>query len=470
MSKFYITTPIYYVNAKPHIGHAYTTLAADVLARFHAQIGDKSFFLTGTDEHGLNIARAAEKAGKPNQEFCNEISQKFKKTWQNLNIKYSDFIRTTSARHKKGAQAFLFKLKENNVLYEGEYKGLYCTGCESFITEKELNKDGKCPAHLRAPEKVKEKNSFFKLKKFLPKVKSAIEFDKLKIEPAHIKSEVLGLFKQGLDDFSVSREKVKWGISLPWDKSQTIYVWVEALTNYITARGYPNFSHNAWPADIHLMAKDIIKFHCVYWPAMLMAANLDLPNKIFAHGFFTINGQKMSKSIGNIIDPNELIDKFGVDGARYLILSQFPFGQDGDIQESKFIEKYNADLANGIGNLAARVSKMIENANLGATARAVSADDKFKKEFNNLMKSLKLYEALQLIFQKIKQLDVYINEKRVWEMKDENTQKKVFTKLVNDIIMIGERISPFLPETGGKILKIFRAEKIKKREALFPRK
>ncbi|MFH2104698.1 MAG: class I tRNA ligase family protein [Parcubacteria group bacterium] len=326
-NKFYITTPIYYVNDKPHIGHAYTTVAADVLARYHRLRGDDVHFLTGNDEHGDKVARSAEEAGQEPQAFCDEMSAKYQLTWDRLNIGYDDYIRTTEPRHKEAVQDFLTVLKDKGAIYEGTYEGLYCTGCEKFLTDKELV-DGECPDHKKAPEKLSEKNYFFKLGDYLNEVKRQIEKDEIKVDPENIKREVLGLFKQDLQDFSVSRESVKWGIELPFDKSQKTYVWVEALQNYITAIGYKDDQKKFkryWPADVHLMAKDIIKFHAIFWPAMLLAADLPVPKQIFAHGFFTIDGQKMSKTIGNVIDPNDLVDEYGADATRYLILSQFWF-------------------------------------------------------------------------------------------------------------------------------------------------
>ncbi|MBU1074666.1 class I tRNA ligase family protein, partial [Patescibacteria group bacterium] len=307
----FITTPIYYVNDKPHIGHAYTTVAADILARWHKQKGDEVFFLTGTDEHGAKVAESAKLANKSPQQLCDKNSKLFKEAFDNLNLSYDYFIRTTDQRHEKSVAKFMQKLYDQGDIYEGTYEGLYCTGCENFLTEKELV-DGKCPDHLKEPEKISEKNYFFKLTKYLSKVQTLIEKDEIKILPEDKKKEALGLFKQGLEDFSVSRENVKWGIPLPFDKSQVTYVWVEALQNYISAIGYGDDRREFekwWQNPLHIMAKDILKFHCIYWPALLLAAGEEPPKQMFLHGFFSINGQKMSKSIGNVIDPNDLVAK-----------------------------------------------------------------------------------------------------------------------------------------------------------------
>jgi methionyl-tRNA synthetase len=494
-NKFYITTPIYYVNDKPHIGHSYTTIVADVLARYNRMLGRDVFFLTGTDEHGAKVAQAAEKVVKEPKEFCDEMAAKFQMTWDSLDISYNKFIRTTDKEHERAVEKFFLVLKEKGAIYEGKYEGLYCTGCEKFITEKELV-DGKCPDHKKEPEKILEKNYFFKLKDYLEKVKDLIKPDKIKVEPEQIKKEVLGLFKQNLEDFSVSRESVKWGIKLPFDETQVSYVWVEALQNYISAIGYENDQdkfNKFWPADLHLMAKDIIKFHAIYWPAMLLAADLPLPKVIFAHGFFTINGQKMSKTIGNVIDPNDLVKKYGADATRYLILSQFPFGQDGDIKADKFDEQYNADLANNLGNLFSRVFKLaqsIENSNTKIDEKIKERTLNVWQEYEEAMNDFRIDKSLEGVRSLIDFSNKYIDEKKPWKLKktDQDEFSSLMISFLEMIRHVAFMIQPFMPNVSDKIVeqigcsddkklsidkikewRKFDIEKIKEGIILFPR-
>ena len=473
-NKFYITTPIYYTNQAPHIGTAYTTVAADVLARYYRKLGKDVFFLTGTDEHGEKIAQAAEKVNKSPQEFVDEIAGLFKKAWKKLNISYDDFIRTTDEKHKKGVEKFLLKLKESGKIYQDEYKAMYCSGCEDFIFKKDLV-DGKCPYHKKEPELISETNYFFKLKDFLPQVKELIEKDKIIIEPKERKKEVLSLLKQDLGNLSISRQKVKWGIDLPFDKKQKTYVWVDALQNYITAIGYGDDSKKFdkyWPADLHLIAKDIVKFHAIFWPALLLATGLELPKKIFVHGFFTVEGQKMSKSLGNTIDPIYLVDKYGADAVRYFLLREISFGNDGDFSIKRLEERYNSDLANGFGNLVSRVLALSEKVGAKAEKANKEFDSEIKlvqEKYKKAIKDIKFNEALESVWQLISFCDEHIEKNKPWELikNNQDKAKKVLGQLLTTIEEIVNLLGPFIPETSEKILKQIKQNK--KIEALFPR-
>jgi len=446
--RFFITTPIYYVNDKPHIGHSYTTIVGDVLARFHRINGEETFYLTGTDEHGAKVAEEAKAQGKTPQELCDQNSQLFKKAWEKLNISYDYFVRTTDKRHEKAVIKLLqemnqAKIKGQPVVYQGEYSGLYCLGCEKFLTEKELV-DGKCPNHLTAPQKITEKNYFFRLSEFLSKVETLISSGQIKIIPDERKLETLGLFKQGLEDFSISREKVTWGIPLPFDQKQIAYVWVDALPNYISAVGYgdnPKEFKKWWTeADvIHLTGKDILKFHNIFWPAMLLSVGLKTPDIIVNHGFFTVKGQKMSKSLGNVIDPHYLVDQFGADAARYLLLTQFPFGVDGDIQADRFVEKFNSELANDLGNLVSRVAKMVSDYCNGAIPEAKAYDDsdeeikslatQTSQKVMELISEIKVTSAIEEVFKLVKKANQYVEASAPWNLAKNKEQNKLHTKL-----------------------------------------
>jgi methionyl-tRNA synthetase len=469
--KILITTPIYYVNDKPHWGHAYTTVAADVLTRFFRAQGNEVFFLTGTDEHGAKVAESAEKLGKNPKALCDENSEAYKIAWQKLGIKYDHFIRTTDKIHEEKVVGFLKGLKDKNVVYEKEYEGLYCVGCEKFLTEKDLI-DGKCPDHKTEPKKIAEKNYFFKLTDYLDKIEKLISKDELLIQPGTAKKEVLGLFKQSLEDFSISRqkEKVKWGIDLPFGENQTVYVWVDALLNYYTGNGTKEFDVY-WGKGrvIHILGKDILKFHAIFWPAMLLAAGKNIPQREFIHGFFTIDGQKMSKTLGNVIDSNEIVDKFGVDATRYLLLSQFPFGQDGDVKKEKFGEKYNSDLANGLGNLVARVLTLANKHGVkqGKIEKEIEKRIKETKEaYEKDIQDFKLFEILEEIWKFIGFCDKYIEENKPWQITGKKKLEQVLSNLLYCISEIADLIEPFLPETGEKIKTQL---KTGKSEILFPR-
>jgi methionyl-tRNA synthetase len=476
-TRFMITTPIYYVNDRPHIGQAYCTIAADVLARYHRSAGEETFFLTGTDEHGSKIEEMAKKMEMTPQRLCDLNVEFFKKAWRGLNISYDYFVRTTDSRHEKAVAKLLDLLhkartsKGEMVVYEGEYSGLYCVGCEKFITEKDLV-DGLCPDHLQKPKVITEKNYFFRLSSYLKMVEELIQTDRLKISPAERKKETLGLFRQELDDFSISREKVSWGIPLPFDPRQNAYVWVDALPNYISAVGYgdaPEQFRKWWREGtvVHLIGKDILKFHAVFWPAMLLALGEKTPDRIFVHGYFTINSQKMSKTLGNVVYPETLVETYGSDAARYLLLTQFPFGQDGDIQEEKFAEKYNADLANDLGNLVSRTLKMVENYCQGRIPPAGSydpADENLKKEaigcYDSVwgrIQEINLNQAIDLIMRLVKSTNRYVENQAPWALaKDKKTERldTVLYVSCETLRIISTLFYPVLPQKCKKIREL----------------
>lgn len=481
--KFYITTPIYYASGKPHIGHAFAVIYADVVARWRRGRGENVLFLTGLDEHGSKIEEKAKKEGKEPQGFVDEISQDYIKAWQALNVSNDDFIRTTSERHKKGVLEFIKKIHGAGDIYEGVYEGLYCVGCENFVLERNLV-NGLCPDHLIPPQKIKEKNYFFSLKKYIPHIKEKILQGELKISPETRKNEILSMIETGMPDFSITRENLKWGIPYPYDNSptggQTIYVWADALANYITALDFPDGEKfkTFWPADIHIVGAEINKFHSIFWPAMLLSAALPLPKEIFVHGLFTVNGQKMSKTIGNIIDPLDLADEFGADAVRYLLLTQSPAFEHGDVKAGEFANKYNSDLANGVGNLFERSFTMMVDFKNGKINEGLPGDPKIKeladaveKRYENHMDNHRLFEALADIFSFIKTLDVYINEEKPWVLNKNNDKKldEVLNTLLFGIEKIISWLEPFIPlkmEQAKNYLEKLRKGEIKKGEKL----
>ncbi|MBZ9577470.1 methionine--tRNA ligase [Patescibacteria group bacterium] len=479
MKKFYIPTSIPYTNAPPHIGFALEAVQADVLARYHRILGEDVFFLTGTDEHGLKIKKAAQEAGKDPKEFTDEISAEFKKLEKTLNLSNDDFIRTTDEkRHWPTVKKIWLKLKENGDIYKKKYKGFYCSGCEAFITEKDLV-DGKCPNHQIEPELVEEENYFFRLSKYLNQIEKSIKKDELKIIPETRKNEVLGYIKTGFGDISFSRAKEKyWGFPVPDDDTQIIYVWGDALPNYISALGFAENGDKFkkyWPADVHCIGKDILKFHALIWPGMLLSLGLSLPKKIFVHGFITVGGQKMSKSLGNVIDPFELVEKYGIDAVRYYLLREIPPTEDGDFTYEKFEQRYNSDLASGIGNLLARVRVMAEGVSFKEDNLKI-VEPKIKETRGNYKKALeefKFNEALRAIWDLISFCDKYIEKERPWEKKENSPQ--VLGNLLVILNNIAELLQPFLPETSERITKgIERDEKSgkfknKRGKLLFPR-
>jgi len=455
MKKFFVTTPIYYINDIPHIGHTCTTIAADILARLHRQLGDEVFFLTGTDEHGQKVAECAIRENLDTQTYCDKIAPTFINAWKNLNISNDFFIRTTDKRHEKIVADFLTKIKENDDVYKAKYEGWYCIGCEKFLTETDLV-DGHCPLH--PPEKTvkkSEENWFFRLSKYVPKLIELIENDKTNyIYPAGKRAEVLAKLKGGVNDISLSRENVEWGIPVPWDTKQTVYVWFDALINYYSATQFVEGKKDFWPANLHLLGKEILWFHTVIWQAMLLSAKIELPIKTFTHSFYMIDSQKMSKSLGNVISPSQLVDLFGVDGTRYLIARSIPVENDSDVGINKFREKYNADLANNLGNLVSRICKLASNLQFPTNNFQID------EEFNKLIDDLKLNEAIDWVFDKfINESNDKLNNVAPWKLEaNDPARVKVLGECVNNLRQVAYYLSSIMPEACEKITKVFEGE------------
>lgn len=490
--KFYITTSIAYVNAAPHVGFALESVQADVLARFHSAYVKNSYFLTGTDEHGAKIARAAEVAKKTPQELVDGNSEKFRELKDTLNLSWDNFIRTSDQKvHWPVAQEIWKRLEKSGDLYRKTYSGLYCVGHEAFVTSKDLV-DGKCIDHKKEPEKISEDNWFFKLSKYTRDIEMKIKSDELKIIPEGRKNEILSLLNEGLEDVSFSRpsKDLSWGVPVPGDDTQTMYVWADALSNYISGYGLNAEASpdpkglggiKEWekhPADVHLVGKDILRFHAAIWPAMLMSAELGLPRSIFVHGHILVNGEKMSKSVGNVIDPFELVKKYGTDPVRYYLLREIPSGNDGDFSYEKFEERYNGDLANGLGNFAARVSTLasgLEEISMKKLDQHILEKIEITKtRFSDKLLDFRLHESLAVIFELIQFGDRYVNDKKPWDKNmDAKEKEAVLANLVAILRASGDFLFPFLPQTAEKILKAIdiSGEKavVKKIEPLFPR-
>ena len=468
-NKFYITTPIYYPSANFHIGHCYTTIIADAIARYRRLSGDDVFFLTGTDEHGQKIQKKAEETGVTPQKYVDEIVDNAKDLWKSLGISYDKFIRTTDKEHVEVVQKIFKKLYDKGDIYKGEYKGLYCTPCESFWTETQLV-DGKCPDCGREVNEVTEEAYFFKLSKYQAKLIEYIETHPNFIEPESRKNEMINNFiKPGLEDLCVSRTSFNWGVPVTFDDKHVVYVWLDALSNYISALGYltddDSLFKKYWPADLHIVGKEIVRFHTIIWPIMLMALDLELPKQVFGHGWLVINGGKISKSLGNYKDPREYIETYGVDAVRYFALREVPFGNDGNFSEELLISRTNADLANILGNLVNRTIGMankyfdgiVENTNvcedIDNNLKDLALNLKNKVDSN--MNNLQISDALDNIFELFRACNKYIDDTMPWVLaKDETKQDRLKTVLYNLIesIRFGTvLLQAFIPTTTEKI-------------------
>lgn len=463
-SKFYLTTAIDYTNAAPHIGHAYEKIVADVQARFHRLLGEDVFFLTGTDEHGQKVERAAKKAGKSPQEFVDGIVARFKELLKVLNISNDDFIRTTSSKHIKLCQDIFNIVHKKGDIYKGKYEGLYCTGCERFFVERELE-NGNCPVHKRPVENLKEESYFFRMSKYQEALIKHIKENPESILPDFRRKEILERLKEPLKDLSVSRTSFKWGIPLPIDKNHIIYVWFDALLNYVTGIDYPGEKFKKyWPADCHHIGKDILWFHTVIWPCILLAAGIQLPKTVFAHGFVNVKGTKLSKSSGFVVDPFDLANKFGADPIRYFFIKEIPFGEDGDFSEQALISRINGELADDLGNLVNRISVLIQKNFNGK----IPKQGKLEKLDKDLIKNIDTFKEIKKEFLKhnynsaitktwnvIKETNKYITETEPWNEKDEKRKATVIYNSAEALRIITILISPFIPETSDKIRKQF---------------
>ena len=438
-SRFYITTAIDYVNAEPHLGHAYEKVVTDCLARFHRQIGDETFFLTGTDEHGLKIARAAEAEGMTPQAFTDRLSGRFRACYDALGVSYDRFVRTTEPAHEAAVQGWFRRAHASGDVYTADYEGLYCVPCEAFYQEKDLVEGTLCPVHRRPVQKLAERNFFFRLSKYAERLRAHIEAHPEFILPAIRRNEVLGVLAEGLTDVSISRASVPWGVPVPADvegaAGHTVYVWVDALLNYVTAIGFPDERYREWwvrpgttaePNAVHVVGKDISRFHCLIWPAMLMAAGIPLPKTVFVHGFINMGGEKLSKTAGRMVDPLEVAERYGVDALRYYVLREIPFGRDGEFSYEQLTERYNTDLANELGNLVSRTTSMLHRYRAGRVPAAAVEDARTRavRELavtaeREVVEAYRAYQpsvALETVWTLVKRANRFVEETKPWEL------------------------------------------------------
>lgn len=471
MASFYITTPIYYINDKAHIGHAYTTIAADILARYRRQQGDEVLLSVGTDENSQKTLKAAREAGEDVGNYADDMAWAWKQVWDQLHISYDRFIRTTETAHEQTVSTILEHIRDNGDIYRDTYEGFYCSDCEAFVSESDLQ-EGLCPDHKKPPETLQEDNYFFRLSRYQEPLLEYIREHPEFVQPESRRNEVVAFVERGLDDLSISRENLEWGLSYPFDPEHTIYVWVEALMNYVTVTGYPGSNYEQWwPADVHLVGKDIIKFHCVYWPALLMSAGLELPKTVMANGFLNVEGSKMSKSLGNVVDPIELANTYGVDALRYILLRDTPYGQDGDFTIERFVAVYNSELADDLGNLVNRVSSMIQKYQDGRIGQPGDAAHD-TSDYHRALKEFRFDAALEVVSKFVKDLNLYIEEEKPWEIAKTDAEhlEEVLSYLATNLAHIGELLTPFIPGTGEKIQTAFSGEILQPIEGtLFPK-
>jgi methionyl-tRNA synthetase len=469
VSNFYITTPIYYVNSTPHIGHAYTTIAADVLTRHHKQRGDETFFLTGTDEHGLKVYRAAEEQGLDAKTYVDAIAESWKELPRIVDAEFDFFIRTTDDGHKRFVQDFIQRIYDNGHIYQDVYAGLYCVGCEAFKTEAELV-DGKCPDHGIEPEWIEETNYFFRLSAFQQPLSELYDARPDFVLPKFRYNEARSFIEGGLQDFSLSRAGQRWGVPIPWDEEQVVYVWVDALINYLSALTYAregeDLREQFWPDVRHLLAKDILRFHCVFWPALLLAAGYDVPKQLFVHGYLQLDDLKISKSLGNVIDPLDLVDLYGSDAVRFWAVRAVSFGQDGNVTLDSLHERYDRELANELGNLVSRTTAMIARYRDGRIpeARGESALapqlDAVRREVPARLDLFDVSGAVDVIWQLVRALNRHVEQTRPWDLaKDDNRSAdldQVLYELADGLRVATIALAAYLPKTAPQILEALR--------------
>ena len=463
---FYITTPIYYPNDVPHIGHAYNAVATDFIARYRRLRGEEVFHLTGTDEHGLKLQRAAEAAGKSPQEWVDSMEPRWKEVWARLDIGFDDYIRTTEPRHEKVVIELLNAVYENgrDDIYLGRYEGLYCVSCELYYTEGDLLEGGLCPIHERPVERMAEENYFFRLSEYADRLLERYERTPSAVEPETRRNEVLSLIRGGLQDFSISRTTFDWGIPLPWDPGHVCYVWFDALANYITAAGYgsdPERFARMWPADIHSIGKDILRQHAIYWPAMLMAASIEPPTQVWAHGFLTVGGKKMSKTNATGIHPFELIDLFGVDSYRYYFMREVQFGQDGSFSLESMTDRHNADLANGLGNLAARVLAMLGSYFDGNVPERSGGDalrsavERVVPIYDGHMLDVELSQGLASVWEIVDAANKYLVEREPWALAKDDGRRAELAEILYEaaetLRVLAILIQPIMPSAAQRL-------------------
>src|SRR5436190_1676258 len=495
---FYVTTPIYYVNAAPHLGHAYSTIGADILARHQRQRGEDVFFLTGTDEHGEPVALAADKEGVTPRELADRNAARFQELMPRINASNDFFIRTSDPEHHEKVQEVLTRVKDNGHVYQGTYEGWYCPRCADFKTEAELEDGNRCPIHHIELTRETEDNWFFRLSSFEEPLKQLYEERADFVMPRHRYNEALSFIRGGLQDVSLTRAKIRWGVQVPWDPEQVFYVWFDALLNYYTALGFArdgeDLTAQFWPASYHLIAKDILKFHCVYWPALLMAADLPLPEHIFVHGYLLMDGHKMSKSLGNVLDPFEVMDRFGTDALRFYCFRDVTFGQDGSVSTTQFEARYETELANELGNLASRTTNMVARYRDGFVpeveldAALAASFEGLPEEVAGLLDRADITPALEAIWQRVRRLNAYVADTEPWQLAKDDSRAgeldRALASLIEGVRVIAVLLHPYLPDTVEKLQAALgtdeveyaaagfgarRLERAEKVEPLFPR-